>query len=112
MDIDAGTILSIISTLIVIAVGYGTLKQRRTEPQEKRWKELEAWRAATDAKLDHDNREIRTHNDKLTENTKFQQLILQSLKGIIDHLAQGNHGEDMTRISGEIDRFLIERQVR
>ena len=46
---ELSPIVAIVSTVIAIIIGIGTLKQRRNEPQEKRFSEIEAHQSELDA---------------------------------------------------------------
>jgi hypothetical protein len=124
-------IMSLAAVLISIGVGYGTIKQRRDEPNERRWAELgewreqidtrftpdnkerwtafEDWKKETDRKLHDDNQKFRKMEDFLEADKAFQKVALAALKGIITHLATGNQTGAMQSINADIDDFLIRR---
>jgi hypothetical protein len=105
-----GLMLGMIATAISIIVGYGTIKQRRNEPHEIHLKELAAWQASVDAKLDNDKRALNKLQREMDEYSGFQQITLKSLKGVIGYLAIANPGDKhFTDIIAEIDEFLIKR---
>jgi hypothetical protein len=99
-------ILSLISVMIAIFVGYGTIKARRDAP-DKAWRdELNLWRARVDEKLDSDNHKIKNFDRLFEKNEEFQRITLHTLKGMLRHFSTE---DDMIKISKEIDAFLIER---
>ena len=107
-------VLSLIATTISIIVGYGTIKQRKADPDTKRWEDWDNWRRNTDerlltidGKLDNDNRRFKKVEKEAEDNREFQRIMLKSMKGII--AAAGPANEEMRRVSEEIDEFLIKR---
>lgn len=109
-------ILSLVATVTSITVALGTIKQRKNEPNEKRWTELTDWRLevdehflSVDKKLDSDNRRLKRMDDEHAQNRDFQRIMLKSMKGIIDASSTGNPNDAMRQISAEIDEFLIKR---
>ena len=106
-------IFGVIGTVTSIAVGYGTIQQRKKEPNEKRWDELRKWRLsidehllAVDSKLDSDNRRIKHSEEEAEENQKFQRIMLKSMRSILN---ASPSSDEFKTISAEIDDFLIKR---
>jgi hypothetical protein len=102
-------VLALCATVISVVVGYGTIKQRKDAPNEKRWAGYEEWKAHVDECLNHDNRKIGHFEREFDKSDDFQRIMLRSIKGVLDHLASGNHGEDMKEIIKQIDTFLIDK---
>jgi hypothetical protein len=104
--------LSFIAVAVSVAVGIGTLRQRASEPNEKRWREFEEWRAEVDDKLDRDYRSINRADKKIGKHKEVERLMLRSMLGIIEHLATGNHEENLQDISKQINEYLIDGPMR
>ena len=111
---ELGSVLGIIAVIISIANGYFVMKKRACEPNEKRWSELEEWKKhlekwkdSTDDKLERDYRSINRADRKIDRHHEFERLMLRSMLGIVEHLASGNHAENLQRISKQINDYLI-----
>jgi hypothetical protein len=92
-----------------MAVGIGTLRQRANEPNEKRWKEFEEWKNAVDDKLGRDYRVLNRVDKQMDRRQDFEHIMLSCMKGILSHLAEGNHSDQMRKISKDIDDYLLNR---
>jgi hypothetical protein len=90
-----------------MAVGIGTLRQRANEPNEKRWKEYYEWKSEVDEKLGRDYRALNRVEDQMDGRHDFERIMLSCMKGILSHLAEGNHSEQMKKISHDIDDYLL-----
>jgi len=123
-------ILSVVSVIIAISIGIGTLRQRANEPNEKRWQEYEKWKGHIDENFTTDNKErwkdfdnwrdgiddklsrdystINSIRRKIKRRDEFESLMLYSIRGILEHLATGNHNEMMKDMSKKIDKYLID----
>ena len=106
---ELSPIVAIISTVIAIIIGVGTLKQRRNEPNEQRFAALETWKIEVDAKLDRDNRKIKSFDDAFEVNNAFQRVALKALKGLVEAVTKSGGEADARGISQEIDEFLLRR---
>lgn len=70
---------------------------------------LRKWQKETSDKLDNDNRRL-NHLERSFENAEeLDRLLLRSVKGILHHLSTGNHTDEMKKIIGNIDGFLIDK---
>jgi hypothetical protein len=113
------SILSLISLLIAILVGIGTLRQRAKEPDTKRWKELMDWRLNVDEQIYKIDKRISRDYTRLNDfdiamgiRIECENIILESLKAIIDHLSTGNSRDEMKKISQGIDNFMREERKK
>jgi len=68
--------------------------------------------AEIEAKLDTDNRRIAA----LIENSKSQQrflvLLLKAQQQTLNHMSEGNHTQDLKKVSEEIHGFLLDEATR
>ena len=101
--------VGIVSTIIAIIIGAGTLKQRRDAPHQQRLEALEAWRREVDEKLDRDNKKIKSFEDEFEKNDEFQRVALKALKGLVEAVTKSGGEAEAMNISREIDEFLIKR---
>jgi hypothetical protein len=126
---ELSSLFGFIAVVISVAVGFGTLRQRANEPNEKRWREFEEWKKHIDAnftvdngdrweafgkwrndvddKLDRDYHSINRAGKKLDRHQGFERIMLLSMLGIIEHLTTGNHTEKLNDISKQINEYLI-----
>jgi hypothetical protein len=105
---ELSSTLSLAALVISVLIGLGTLRRRAHEPNERRWREFEAWKTDVDAKLDRDYRSINRADKKIGRHEDFEQLMLRSMLGILEHLASGNHVENLRDVSRQINEYLIE----
>jgi hypothetical protein len=103
--------LSLLSFAIAILVGVGTLRQRANEPNEKRWRDLEQWKNEIDEKLARDYHAINRAGRSIGRHQEFERIMLRSMVGVIDHLADGNHADKLQEISRQISEYLIGDRV-
>lgn len=106
---EVSSLLSFIAVIVSVVVGIGTLRQRANEPNERRWAELDEWKKAVDEKLGRDYRSINRVEKQMTHRQGFERIMLASMKGILNHLAEGNHSDMMKKISCDIDEYLLSR---
>jgi hypothetical protein len=92
-----------------MAVGIGTLCQRANEPNEQRWKEYEKWKDDVDDKPGRDYRALNRVDKQMSGRHDFEHIMLSCMKGIISHLAEGNHTDQMKKIAQDIDEYLLNR---
>jgi hypothetical protein len=111
--------LSLISLLVAILVGIGTLRQRAKEPDTKRWKELMEWQLSVDEQIYKIDKGISRDYTRLNDfdiamgsRIECENIILESLKAIIDHLSTGNSRDEMKKISQGIDNFMREERKK
>ena len=102
-------VLSLISVIIAISVGYGTVKMRREEPGKEWRKAVDVRLGVAEEKLGNDYRDLRQLKKESEARLEFEKVALKALRGIVLHEITGDHIEDMHKISKEIDNFLIER---
>jgi hypothetical protein len=100
------SILSFIAVVISILIGYGTIRQRLKEPSERRWQDWEKWRSEIDDRLDRDYQFICLSKKRRDRENQFKYIMLSSMKSILMHLAIGNHNEEMSGFSRDIDEYL------
>jgi len=96
-------IAGLISTCSCLILTFRNIK--KTSPSA----ELKAWQAETDAKLDNDNRKLNHLEKKFDTMEDLDRIMLRSVKGILGHLASGNHTEVMNGLIKEIDTYLISK---
>jgi hypothetical protein len=106
---DLSAVLSLAAMGISMAVGISTLRQRANEPNEKRWEEYEKWKAEVDDKLGRDYRALNRVENQMGHRHDFEHIMLSCMKGILSHLAEGNHSDQMKKISQDIDEYLLNR---
>jgi hypothetical protein len=113
------SLFGLIAVIISIAVGFGTLRQRAGEPDMKRWKELADWRAGVDEQIYRIDKRISRDYKRLNDvdlamdnRIECENIILESLKAIIDHLSTGNSRDEMKKISQGIDDFMREERKK
>jgi hypothetical protein len=134
MDISQiNTILGVVAVIISISIGAGTLRQRANEPNEKRWREYEEWKAHIDSTHTNDNKDrwkafedwkgevddkiardykaLNTIHKRHEKQQDFEMLVLSSMKAIMDHLATGNHNEQMGELSKKLYEYLLSNAV-
>jgi hypothetical protein len=124
------SILSLAAVAISVAIGFGTLRQRANEPNEKRWQEFYVWKAHIDENFTDDNEDRWKENQEWKRNIDdrldrdfyrinefekqfkrhgdFEYIMLSSMKGILNHLSAGNHTQQMQEISRRIDDYLMD----
>jgi hypothetical protein len=102
-------VLALVAVAVSIAVGYGTIKQRKDEPNARRWREFEEWRAHVDAALDNDNHKISNFERDKESTAEFERVMLQAVMAMLAHMSDGNHGEQMREVSRKIEDYLIRR---
>jgi hypothetical protein len=105
---EISAVLGIAAVIISILVGYGTLKARVKEPDEKRWEKLNIWKSLVDDKLSRDYVSLNRIDKIMVRRNRFEVVMLHGIKGILEHLAEGNHTERMRQLSNEIDKYLID----
>jgi hypothetical protein len=108
-DSILNSLLGFIALVISISVGIGTLRQRANEPNEKRWREIEEWKDEVDDKLGRDYRVLNRVENQMDRRQDFEHIMLASMKGILSHLAEGNHDDQLRKISRDIDDYLLNR---
>jgi hypothetical protein len=101
------SLFGLIAVIISVAVGFGTLRRRANEPTEKRWEALETWKDGVDKKLDRDYRAINRADRRMGRHQDFESLMLRSMTGLIEHLASGNHANELKEISRQIKEYLL-----
>ena len=104
---EASAVLGVIAVIISISIGIGTLRQRASEPTERRIKALEDWKKDTDSKLRNDFDEIKDMKKQSRNMAEFQRVTLLSVKGILAHLTKDNQDERLQGLDLEIEKFLI-----
>jgi hypothetical protein len=116
---ELSSFFGFVAVIISVAVGFGTLRQRANEPNEKRWREFEdrwdafeKWKDNVDDKLDRDYRSINRAGKKIDRHQDFERLMLRSMLGVIEHLATGNHTDKLKEISKQINEYLIDDRRR
>ena len=102
-------LVGVVSTVIAIVIGVGTLRQRRDAPHQQRLEALESWRREVDEKLDRDNKKIKSFEDDFMKNDEFQRVALKALKGLVEAVTKSGGDAGTQNISREIDEFLIKR---
>jgi hypothetical protein len=107
---ELSSLLSFVAIVTSAAVGISTLRQRANEPGEKRWADIWAWRDEVEEKLDRGCHDLNRVKKNVIMQRGFEDIMLSSMKGILDHLAEGNHGDQMKKISNEIYDFLSDRR--
>jgi hypothetical protein len=104
--------MPIVITIIISATGFvsticGLILTFRSIKATSPGEAQKKWQKGVDAKLDNDNRRI-THLERSLERTEeLNRLLLRSVKGVLDHLATGNHTSQMNALIKNIDEFLI-----
>jgi hypothetical protein len=102
-------ILALTATVISIAVGYGTIKQRRDEPTLQKWADMEEWQAHVNEALASDNQRLKRFEKHATAGADFEKVMLKAVRAMLTPLSEGNHGAEMKAMSTRIDEYLIER---
>jgi hypothetical protein len=108
---ELSSLLSFIALVVSISIGVSNLKQRVNEPNEKRWRAFGEWKKEVDEKLDRDYHSINTSKKQMYRRQDFEQIMLFCMKGILNHLASGNHTNEMKAISQKIDNYLINNRI-
>lgn len=106
---EMSSLLGFVALIVSVAVGIGTLRQRANEPYERRWAELTEWKNEVDDKLARDYRSLNQVEKQMYQRYDFEHLMLASMKGILSHLAEGNHDDQLKKISQDIDEYLLGR---
>jgi hypothetical protein len=106
---ELSSLLSFIALIVSLLVGVGTLRQRVNEPSERRWTEFFEWKKEVDEKLGRDYRAINRAEQQIERHHGFEHIVLVSMKGLLNHLAEGNHAVEMKKISNDIDAYLLTR---
>jgi hypothetical protein len=104
---ELSSLFGFAAVVISVAVGFGTLRQRASEPNERKWRDFEKWKESVDEKLDRDYRSINRAGKEIDRHQEFERLMLRSMLGIIEHMAEGNHAEKLKDISKQINEYLI-----
>jgi hypothetical protein len=97
-------ILAAIGTALGIINGLYLFKSNRDAPTERRWNELNKWRDDVDARLDRDYSRLNSHSKYLQGRGKFEEMVMLSLRGLIDHSISNNGIDEMKKLS----RMLVE----
>jgi hypothetical protein len=118
-QISIGSLLSFSALAISVLIGIGTLRQRVKEPDTKRWKELMDWQLSVDEQIYKIDKRISRDYTRLNDfdiamgsRIECENIILESLKAIIDHLSTGNSRAEMKKISQGIDNFMREERKK
>ena len=104
---EASAVLGVGAVILSIRIGAGTLRQRATEPTERRLIKLEQRADDADKKFANDMYHIGEIEKYSARRNQFEEVTMRGLKVIIEHLADGNHSGDLKKISEEIDHYLI-----
>jgi hypothetical protein len=105
------SLFGLVAVIISIAVGFGTLRRRADEPNEKKWRDFEQWKNEIDERLDRDYHAINRAGRSIGRHREFERIMLRSMVGVIDHLADGNHADKLQEISRQISEYLIGDRV-
>jgi subtilisin-like proprotein convertase family protein len=71
--------------------------------------QLEEWKDEVDDKLGRDYRVLNRVDKQMDRRQDFEHIMLASMKGILSHLAEGNHDDQLRKISRDIDDYLLNR---
>ena len=68
---------------------------------------LDEWKKAVDNKLDNDLRRLNAVERNFERIEQHEVIMLRSMKGILEHLREGNHSNNMKELGVQIDEFML-----